>query len=103
MNIDETASKKNHHAFEIPLVIKFYHSDRLSVNTGLMGRFWGPTNLNSDILASQVEMGFILGGQRAFSEKIDLGIDIYSTIVPVLTFGTRNQFAQLKLVHHLKQ
>lgn len=96
-NIDETASKRSHYAFEVPLMLRFYHSDRVAFNMGVMARFWGPSDLNTDILASRQELGILVGGTKKITDKLCVGIDIYSTLAPVLSFRTRNQFAQLKL------
>jgi len=108
--LDETASKKNHVAIEIPLSLKILvNGNRSNLNAGLMGRFWQPNDMAGDILRSRQEIGYIAGASQRISSDVTIGIDFYWGLssVPLYLNSTqyrvRNKFAQLTIEYTFKE
>lgn len=108
--LDETASKRNHVALEIPLSLNiFINGNRSSLNAGLMGRFWQPNDMAGDILRSRQEIGYIAGASQRISSDVTIGIDFYWGLssVPLYLYSTQyrvsNRFAQLTLEYTFKK
>lgn len=75
--LDDTASKKTHLAFEIPLSIRYLLNGGRSMSAGLIVRNWGPTDLAGDLLKSMTEFGYIvMVNQRIFTD-FTVGLDFY--------------------------
>ncbi len=73
--LDETATQR-HIAFEIPIMIKYLWSGSRSMNTGLIIRQWGPKDHKS-FLASQTEVGAIIGINQKVIKHFSIGLDFY--------------------------
>ncbi len=103
--LDETASKQNHFAIELPLYLNYSLNSVTNINAGFMGRFWQPTNLDGDILKSTKEIGFIAGAERRIFPQWTFGIQFYFGISRLITgylvgptnYVVKNRFAQLTL------
>jgi len=102
--LDETASKKNHLALEVPLSFKILlNGNRFNLSAGLMGRFWQPNDMTGDVLRSRQEIGCIAGASQRISSDLSIGIDFYVGLssVPLYLNSTpyrvSNRFAQLTL------
>lgn len=76
--LDETTSKKYHCSFDIPLRFEYsFFNFNSSINAGILGRLWQPTNLSGDVLRSQKEIGYLLGARQKISSRFILGVDFY--------------------------
>lgn len=100
--LDETASKRNHVALEIPLSVKILvNGNRSNLSAGLMGRFWQPNDMAGDILRSRQEIGYIAGASQRISSDVTIGIDFFWGLssLPLnlnsTLYRVRNRFAQL--------
>lgn len=108
--LDETASKRNHVALELPLYLTILlNGNRSNLNAGLMGRFWQPNDMAGDVLRSRQEIGYIAGASQKISSDLSIGIDFYWGLssVPLnlnsTLYRVRNRFAQLTLEYTLKK
>jgi hypothetical protein len=75
--LDDTATQR-HFAFEIPIRIKYLLSGYRSISTGLVLRKWQPKDQDPvSLLASQTELGCILGISQQIIKDFSIGCDVF--------------------------
>jgi hypothetical protein len=79
VRVDETVSKLNHFALEVPLLVEYslIHTP-IAFQLGLRGRDWQATYLKGDILKSRKEVGIITGISHKLKNRLTAELEIYS-------------------------
>lgn len=98
-NLDET-SARNHVTLELPVDIAFAFTQSLQVRVGLMARGWFPTDLFSDVLRSQQELGAIAGLSYAISPRVSINTSGYLGFTE-FSYGLTNRFVDFGAAYKL--
>lgn len=107
LNLDETASSRNHLFIESPVALQFkLPKTGVRLKGGLNFRFWAPNNASVDVLSFQPEIGILGGISSNVGKRINVGVEHYYGLTDIwggssrsnpglIWFYVRNQFTQI--------